>query len=110
MRLVKRQELMTLPAGTIYQSFDPNILGELMLKGDNCVSNGENIDWYESPVGASISLNYNRFEMDNCVCREGCFDDDTWYLVHDADDIEWIVARLRGGDPAPRPPLKFPQD
>lgn len=109
MRLVKRHELMTLPAGTIYQEYDPAIVGPLMMKEETCVSDGQNIDWYESPIAAQVDLNASAFELSCTICREACFDDDKFYLVHEADDIAYMIARLQGAQDLPDRTLPLPE-
>jgi hypothetical protein len=97
MKLVDRHELMKMPEGTIYQSWTPCILGPLMFKGETCTTEeGENIDWFENNVGADTYDHERQFELNNSMCREGCFDEDTRYLVHDANDIELIIRKLKG--------------
>mgnify|MGYP003405408353 FL=1 len=109
MKLVKRQELMTMPVGTIYQSYDPAILGPLMRKEETCVSDGENIDWYESSIAAQVDLNSNMFELGGSICREGCFDDTTFYLVYEAEDVVQMTTRLCGAQNLPDHTLPLPE-
>jgi hypothetical protein len=109
MRLVKRDELMTMPAGTIYQEYDPAIIGPLMMKEDTCESDGQNIDWYESPIAAQVDLHANVFELGCTVCREACYDDGKFYLVHEAADIEYMIARLQGAASLPERTLPLPE-
>jgi len=105
MRLVKRDEMLKLPPGTVYQMFDPNILGELMVKGEN----SGDTDWYEQPVGAYPDLNQMQFEMESTECREARFDDTLFYLVYEDTDIEIMVARLKGNLNLAGPVLPIPE-
>ncbi len=99
MKLVDRHELMKMPKGTIYQSLDGGGVGELMVKGDTCVDEElGNVDWYENPLGAyTIADPDPQLELNYDICRNGCFDDDERYIVHEPDDVEIMVAKLQGG-------------
>jgi len=100
MKLVDREELMTMPPGTVYQQWNPCILGELMIKGETITDKADppkNIDWYENPVGAHLDMNGHKFVLSNSDCREATFDPELRYLVFDAVEVGNIVARLQAG-------------
>lgn len=128
MKLVTRDELMKLPAGTIYRAWEPAVFtDDWMRKGETCAPSGENIDWFESPIGphwaSGDSWGYqlgmngiealpenlrplvengelpDHFEISDMEGREGLFDARLRYLVLDEDDIKAMIAQLTTGLP-----------
>lgn len=96
MNLVDRHELMRMPPGTVYQSWEPCVLGHLMVKHDTCAPGGRNTDWYESALGAEVHADEGKIILDCSVCREALFDDSMRYLVYEEEDVDILIAKLRG--------------
>ena len=105
MKLVRRKELMAMPIGTVYQSFYPCILGELMVKGATW-----DVDWMEQPLGAYVEVNDNQLTLDGSEAREALFDDKLRYLVYDAADVEILMAKLRGSRDLAGPSVPMPEE
>jgi len=96
MWLCTRVGMWEQPPGTIYQTFEPMILGPLMIKGENV---GDN-DWFEMPLGLQMqeSPDDGRWQavLDCSTCREATFDPELRYLVYDSRDVESLIAKLKG--------------
>lgn len=117
MRLVKRQELMTLPAGTLFAPLhQPWVFGDLELKGDTLQHNrtGENQDfWVLSlawPEADDAGMAFDRlnamaenpavsYPPEYVYGRHGLYDDDRLYLVYEPADVEKLIDLLRGDKP-----------
>jgi len=96
MKLVTRKELVLLPKGTVYQEYDPCLLGPLMVLEEVCGPPEDAEDWFESTLGPCINMNTHSFELDSMFSREGSFDSGLRYLVLEPLDIEIIIAKLQG--------------
>lgn len=108
MKIVKRQELMLQPRGTIFMDWRPAILGELHRFEEAIKSDGRYIDFFYSNVTPSVDLNDSTLRLDDDVSREGFFDDEAQYLLLDQADIDVICRRLQGeGDAAHDNHCKF---
>lgn len=116
MRLVKRQELMTLPKGTLFAPLhEPWVFGDVDMKGDTFQHNGANYDflvlslaWPEADdtgmaldcldeMASDSSVSYS---PEYAYARHGLYDDDRLYLVYEAADAENLIRLLQGEDPA----------
>lgn len=94
MRIVSRDELMKLPAGTVYQQWEPCVLGELMIKGETWET-----DWLCRSLSADIEYGERHepsIELDTSFGRDGLFKLEQQYLVYEPADIEIMVAKLTG--------------
>jgi len=115
MRLVKRQELMTLPPGTLFaELFEPWSFGQLAIKGETWIDGDKNFDFLEIGLGAVASDSTEQYcerlgEMlaDSTVSypaesdygREGLYDDNIVYLVYEPADVDHLIGLLRGETP-----------
>lgn len=124
MRIISRKELMELPAGVMYMSYEPVVFGDLMMKGETINDGEENIDWYESllfyePLGPKDGKDFTIDEtrtssqvfdiVDEQMgeqgismrmnfeveSREGYFDDDMKYAILEQHDIEDLISKLK---------------
>lgn len=112
MRIIKRQDLMTLPAGTLYTLLSvPWAFSGMSIKGDTINIQGRNIDFGERTIewvdGNNSDESTQRLEMmlENSTCsylvekdygREGMFDDEQNYMIYEQADIESILEDLKG--------------
>lgn len=114
MRLVKRQELMTLPAGTLFcELHEPWVFGGLQLKGDTIrnplIRDGNidfwvrQIDWPDADdtgmvldrldeMSADSSVSY---PVDSAYGRHGLYDDDQLYLIYEPADTAALIAAIQ---------------
>lgn len=116
MRLVKRQELMTLPKGTLFAELhEPWVFGDVEIKGDTCLDarTGENFDFWVLqlawPDAVDTGEAFDRLAQmvaDSTVsyppgyvyARHGLYDDDRPYLVYEKADVDNLIRLLRGVD------------
>lgn len=109
MKLLTRQEFMELPPGVLYAEFAPCTFGEVLIKGETIVHNGENIDWFHdgaligdfehgasSPIDDILAFNEKRqlkarFDYGG---RDGCFDDTATYAVYEKEDLVDLIVTL----------------
>jgi len=115
MKVVNREELMRLPAGTIYTEYEPFNFGSIKIKGDTIITDGNDTDMYE--VGTHIDwwedelINLGcsndqeeameKFEKGEDAemyfefpCRNGFYDYDQLYAVWSMDDTNNMIERL----------------
>lgn len=110
MRLVKRQELMTFPSGTLFCELQQEwVFGGLQLKLDTLVNLGENVDfwvhaldWTEAhDTGEAIerlekmaSDSSVSYPLEEAFSRHGLYDDDRFYLVYEQADTDALLSAL----------------
>lgn len=101
MRIVKRQELMAMPAGTVYSLGEPMAFSGLYVKGDTMGSDfamcsllddfGEDDTDVLEVVdklrrGEDVPLQFGKM-----YGREGMFDDEQKYAVWSSDDVLYLA-------------------
>lgn len=106
MKIVDRKTFLSLPAGTLFSKFEPDIFSDIRIKEDTC---GDN-DWFEQQIADAIEcsgsenfadkcdrmVNGESVKMDfDCIGRDGCFDDDQLFAVWEQADIDALIARLQ---------------
>lgn len=108
MKIMKRQEFLATPEGTLYQEYKPCVFGDLQIKftlvGNNdfivqdltagaikCRGSGDCFELQLDAMETGSSL-----EMDfDCCGREGIFpDDDALYAVWEKSDIMALIQKL----------------
>ena len=104
MKLVNRQELMKLPPGVLYFSYNKNsllCLDSLMVKEETIVHNERNIDFffidlmriYFHDTGDLIEkikdmeTNGTSYPMNETMMRDGSFDDEETFIVLEKEDL-----------------------
>lgn len=117
MRLVRRQELMTLPAGTLFAELQQEwVFHELQLKGETYTDGqGRNIDfmtkqlcWVDAIHTGEACRRLDEMKADPTVSypietaygRHGLYDDERIYLVYEPADTQNLVAAILGTDGA----------
>ena len=112
MRLVKRRELMALPAGTLFaELLEPWVFGDLTLKGDTFWHNvGDDGDFWVLtlawPEADDDGMSFNRLDemqqdstvsypLEPAYSRHGLYDDDRQYLVYEAADTAFLIGLLK---------------
>lgn len=110
MRLVKRQELMIFPSGTLFCELHQEwVFGGLQLKRETIVNLGKNVDfwvhaldWPEAhDTGEAIdrltemaSDSSVSYPLEDAFSRHGLYDDERLYLVYERSDTEALLAAL----------------
>jgi hypothetical protein len=113
MRLMKRPELMTMPAGTLFAELHQEwVFGGLQLKGDTFQINGENFDFWvrqiDWPDNQDTGEAIDRLEemaqdstisypIESAYGRHGLYDDERLYLVYEPADTQALIADLTQG-------------
>jgi hypothetical protein len=103
-RIVKRQELMAMPAGTVYSLGEPMAFSGLFVKGDN-VGNDFAMcslldDFGEDDTDVHEIVDKLRrgddvpLQFGELYGREGMFDDEQCYAVWSSDDVEGLAKFL----------------
>lgn len=117
MRLVKRQELMLLPSGTLFAELqEPWVFHGLQLKLDTIVIDGVNVDfWVRSldwPDADGTGEALERLEemvadssvsypVESAWSRHGLYDDERLYLVYETADTAALIGDLGQADEEP---------
>lgn len=108
MRIVNREQFLALPAGTLYQKYEPCYTqGAIEIKQESLYN-----DWYALSLDGVISLGSNnsgelyesleRMEMRgasypidlNTVSRDGLYNEDQLFLIWGRSDVEQLSAKL----------------
>lgn len=121
MRIVDRQTFLALPAGTVYQKWEPCFFGETCIKGETTPHD----DWYETRITGAIEHDDSEEFFERCtdmaeqgasvpmefdtICRDGFFDQDQLFAVFEPADVAALIGRLtralndslRASPPAP---------
>lgn len=115
MRLVKRQELMTLPKGTLFAPLHQQwVFGDMEIKGDTIQWDGTNGDfwvlqlaWPDADDTGEAIDRLEKMADDPTVSyppgyvysRHGLYDDDRLYLVYESADVANLIRLLNGVEP-----------
>jgi hypothetical protein len=109
MKLVNRGTFLRLPIGTIYSKFEPCIAGAPQLKDETILNSEETrgIDWfYQDLVEPNLMENMidlisstGRADLDDAGQRDGCFDEDEFYLIWQPKDLQQLIANLQAAIP-----------
>lgn len=117
MRIVKRPEFLTLPAGTVFCRYEPINFGDIEVKGDTtlggddfysqvmngCIQHGDEthggsdtwVDaWRRAEKGEEIPMDFN------VEIRDADYDsdrDEQMFCIWSKEDVERLIVRLRGG-------------
>lgn len=114
MRIVKRQELMDLPEGTLFaEMLQPWVFGQLSIKGESFGWDGRNQDFFElglawvdgsgteecvARLDEMLADSTVSYPAESAYGREGLFDDDRAYLVYEKADVDHLIRLLAGVD------------
>ena len=104
MKIVNRTTFLALPAGTLYQKFQPNVTEEqLSIKTHNC---GDD-DWFHMEISGTMIReekgfpSFQEMREDGTpspayfgIGRDGCFDKDQLFLIWEPDDVGRLVQVL----------------
>lgn len=99
MRIVNRDTFISLPEGTVFCEYTPQMFGNLMVKGESIVWEDGN-DYLELSLNDSINFEMLEIHSINIPMdfdgggRNGCFKYDQLYAVWDRKDVEGLIARL----------------
>lgn len=112
MRIIKADEFMRMPVGTVYSKYEPCIIGQFFIK-DTTIQDGkgENIDFFYQDISDAIDCNgsdefFEKLDesektgcdiaMDfDCLSRDGCFEPEQLYAVWSKEDVSKLIARLQ---------------
>ncbi len=102
MRLVEREEFLSLPAGTVFVEYEEHFFGPLTIKGETIADMDEYSagDYFEQVPSQCVdgypleglSLKYDP-EFSG---RNGCYERDQKYLVWERAEVETLIHELRG--------------
>lgn len=105
MRIVDRKTFLSLPANTVYCTYQPCYFGPIEIKGDSLAN-----DWFlqsldtvkgdscdeRTDILEAAELRGEAFQFDfECEHRDGCFEDKDLYAVWENDDILSLISRLQ---------------
>lgn len=109
MKLVNRDTFLRLPIGTIYSKYEPCIACAPQLKDETILNSEETsgIDWfYQDLVEPNLMENMidlisstGRADLDDAGQRDGCFDEDEYYLIWQPKDLQQLIAKLQAAIP-----------
>jgi len=106
MKIVNREQFLSLPTGTLFSKYSPCVFEDLRIKGDTCgndfvvqqisdavdaSSSAEFVDLLSFAVeeGRSVNLNFDY------AGRDGLFDKDQLFAVWERKDVEQLIDRLQ---------------
>lgn len=108
MKIVKLDEFIALPAGTLFAKYEPCVFEDLCIKGDSIPEtrdffyqdivgaldardSGEysNLLFESQETGKSIPLDFD------CQSRDGCFEPEQLFAVWDRADVVGLIDRLK---------------
>ena len=107
MRIINRQEFLTLPEGTVFSEYEPCAFTGLFIKIGDCLLD----DYFELPLVGNVKCRGSEgfieileqarksgegFDLDfDGGERNGCFEDEQLYAVYDRQDIQQLIERLK---------------
>lgn len=110
MRIVGKQEFYTLPEGTVYSRYLPQVFDGLYVKQETIEHFGKPADFiYQSLLDTVESNDFGEmsdildnalktgqsFKMDyDCTMRDGLFDDDQLFAIYEPDDLKGLISVL----------------
>jgi len=108
MRIVKREEFLAMPQGTLYCHYRPQVVGNITIKAsgpneignDYCYQELNEIDVQSSEerhekLEAMLKDSALSVPLDaECTGRDGCFDDSELYLVYEMEDVAKLLSVL----------------
>lgn len=105
MRIVNRKEFLSMPSGTVYSHYVPQVADGLMVKYETLTN-----DWVyqdllfnvagETSEEASDTLtkaeeNGASFRLDlHCGSRDGMYDDNQLFMVYEKEDVKRLIKKL----------------
>ena len=108
MKIVDREAFLKLPAGTVYQTYEPCIFGHLCIKGNSLLGK----DWYTVDTSCCVEcLSYDEMpdilekafrdgssvDLDlDIESRDGMYNLDQLFAVWEAKDVSALIERLKG--------------
>lgn len=106
MRIVNRKEFISMPSGTVYSHYMPQVSEGLMIKGDTWTNDWLYQDLLFNVEGGSsdeasdkltdAEENGTSFKLDlDCGSRDGMFDEDQLFMVYEKSDIERLIESLK---------------
>ncbi len=104
MRVVKREDFLKLPKGTVYTDYKPHVFGCLCIKGESLKN-----DWWEQIIVGSLDHEsdylpdiFEALKLGKDVpvelhmeSRDACFDDKQLYAVWSKEDVLKLISRLQ---------------
>lgn len=106
MRIYRRADFLSLPAGTIFCKGKPWYFGSLHVKGDSLENDfcARDLCWINSDSGDGerdsgtdfgaldeMLEEGTSYPIEDCEGRDGCFNDDDLFLVYEADDLRALM-------------------
>jgi hypothetical protein len=99
MRFVTKQEFLTLPEGTIFSRFKPNVITDLAIKAETVMQNDfcyidlvGNVDAYDSGEYLDTLDGRKRFKADyECSSRDGMFDPKQEFVIYEKSDVQDLI-------------------
>ena len=111
MRIVNLATFLSLPAGTVFNKYQPIVFEELLVKDQSipetsdffyselsCPTGG--LDTEETLVAIDAVEKGGSFQPDfDSLARDGCFDPDQLFAIWEPDDIRRLIAKLQASLP-----------
>jgi hypothetical protein len=108
MKIVKLDEFLAMPAGTLFAKYKPCVFGDLCIKEESIP---EYRDFIYQPIVDSLDANDSNQHFDmldeslktgksipmdfDCLNRDGFYDADQLYAVFERADVEALIERLK---------------
>ena len=96
MQIINLTDFLNLPEGTLYTPWEPNVAGELRIKGDSSPP-----DFYFQSVVETFEVGRGRLEegsflcLDlNCQQRDGMFEDKQLFAVWSTEEVHELIGAL----------------
>lgn len=108
MYIVDRKAFIAMPAGTVYQKYEPCCFGPINIKAESC----GDIDWFyevgidcpdfeeATDTGALFEI-FDKLEQGEHIptnfgvtCRDGLFDQEQLFAIWEPDDVRGLIGRF----------------
>lgn len=108
MKIVDRATFMALPAGTVYQKYEPCVFGPISIKGETCGTDFYEVCGIDQPDFDGSEGSEDHFDIIQAIergepspalrfhtiCRDGLFDMGQLFAVWEPDDVRGLIARF----------------
>lgn len=109
MRLVKQQEMLTLPTGTLFAELHQKwVFDDLAIKGETIIRDGQPSGFWEHSIAwidtdeptpfEGLEAMYDdptlSFPMETAPIRHDCYNPETRYLVLEPADVATLIAAI----------------
>lgn len=105
MKIINRKEFLSMPSGTVYSHYVPQVADGLMVKYETLTNDWVyqdllfNVDGESSEEASEKLTNAEEhgssFRLDlHCGSRDGIYDDNQLFMVYEKEDVKRLIKKL----------------